>query len=63
MFRCLDCGREFETPARWEENRGECFGYPAYEKMTGCPYCEGGYEEIPENEESEEEKDDECDGD
>lgn len=56
-YRCLDCGLEFETPAHWEEYRGECHGVPAYETVYGCPMCDGDYEEIDEEEENE----DECD--
>lgn len=57
-YICLDCGREFDTPASWQEDRGECFGFPSYETMYGCPYCHGDYEEI---EEENEEDEDECD--
>lgn len=51
MFKCNDCGREFEHPARWEEYRGEFWGQPAYEIMYGCPFCESGdYYEINDDE-------------
>lgn len=43
MYVCLDCYSTFEEPARWKESRGECFGFPAYEEMCGCPYCGGSY--------------------
>lgn len=43
MYVCLDCYATFEEPARWKESRGEWFGFPAYEKMRGCPYCGGSY--------------------
>ena len=43
MWRCVWCGKEFEQPAEWEEYRGECFGYRAYEPVDGCPYCHGDY--------------------
>ena len=41
MFKCLECGLIFDESesAVWEENRGEFWGMPAYEKMTGCPQC------------------------
>ena len=43
MWRCLWCGKEFDEPKHWKEDRGPCFGYPAYEDMWGCPYCYGDY--------------------
>lgn len=48
MFKCCECGHLFEDgeEARWEESRGECWGSPAYEKMSGCPICKGDYEEV-----------------
>lgn len=62
MFICLECGREFREPKHWEEYHGECFGYPAYEPMSGCPYCRGDYmdkdeydREYGDDEESEDE--------
>lgn len=58
-FRCCECGREFDEPKHWKEDRGEYFGYPAYEDMWGCPYCYGDYEEFDEwadEEENEEEE-------
>ena len=42
-YHCLKCDAEFDEPAEWEEYRGECFGYPAYEPVDGCPYCHGEY--------------------
>lgn len=52
-YRCMDCGREFDEPEICEEYRGECFGFPAYETVSYCPYCRGDYEEIEEYYESE----------
>lgn len=52
-YRCMDCGREFDEPKRCEEYRGECFGFPAYETVSYCPYCHGDYEEIEKYYESE----------
>lgn len=52
MYRCLDCGHEFDTPVSWEESRGEFWGIPCAETMYGCPYCKGDFEES--------EDDDEC---
>lgn len=55
-YRCEDCGREFDDPAKWVERHG--LDTPPYEQFYGCPYCYGNYEEI--NEEREEDEDDEC---
>ena len=51
MYKCCECGAVFEEPATWKEYRGEYWGDPAYEEMSGCPECEGGYEEAFECEE------------
>ena len=51
MYKCTECGAIFEYPASWEESRGECFGFPAYETMYGCPKCRGDFEEAKECEE------------
>lgn len=39
MYRCLDCGFEFETAAVCEERHG--LDSPPYEKIYLCPYCDG----------------------
>lgn len=39
MFICLECESTFEELATWEEDRGEFWGVPCSEIMTGCPYC------------------------
>lgn len=48
MYKCLECGHVFdeEDVAEWEESRGEYWGSPCYEKMSGCPVCHGEYEEA-----------------
>lgn len=48
MQICLECGKVFEDDeiAHWEESRGEFWGEPAYENMSGCPHCGGAYEEA-----------------
>lgn len=46
MYKCWNCGLVFEEPKEWKEYRGECFGFPAYETMTGCPNCNSDYSEI-----------------
>lgn len=45
-YKCRDCGNVFEYPALWEESRGEYWGLPAYETVSGCPECRGDYEEL-----------------
>lgn len=43
MFKCKDCGCEFEEPKEIIEYHGLDYGY---EKLYGCPHCGGGdYEE------------------
>lgn len=50
MFRCYDCGREFETPDTFQEYRGEFWGMPAYETVSCCPFCRSDeYDEIKNN--------------
>lgn len=46
MYICIECGNTFENPKRWQEDRGECFGFPTYESMSGCPDCSGCYTEA-----------------
>ena len=50
MFKCIDCGNLFEEgeQAVWYEDRGEYWGVPCSERMTGCPVCKGDYEEAKE---------------
>lgn len=55
QYVCLDCGREFDTPAHWEESRGEYWGVPCTETVYGCPFCRGDYEERDEETENERE--------
>lgn len=46
MFVCCDCGRVFSEPECSSEDRGEYFGFPAYEDVSGCPSCGGSYVET-----------------
>lgn len=46
LFVCIECGETFLEPARWEEDRGECFGFPTHEAVAGCPYCFGSFTEA-----------------
>lgn len=43
-YICLDCGALFDEPAHWEERHG--LSTPPYEHFTGCPFCQGGYDEA-----------------
>lgn len=54
-YKCVDCGAEFDEPREYRESRGECFGFPAFETLSGCPFCLGDYEETTEEEEDDEE--------
>lgn len=47
-YKCLECGHIFEEgeQARWRESRGEYWGTPCYEEMSGCPLCKGSFEET-----------------
>ena len=56
MYKCAECGFIFEEPSTWTEDRGEWFGFPARETMSGCPKCHGGYDEIIEEDEDEEDE-------
>ena len=46
MYRCCACGNLFEEgeQAVWEETHG--LDYPPYEKWSGCPVCNGDYDEV-----------------
>ena len=48
MFKCVECGCIFEEgeKAVWYEDRGEFWGVPCSERLTGCPKCYGVYEEA-----------------
>ena len=48
MYHCNECGHLFEEgeQSTWSESRGEFWGNPCSEKMSGCPICKGDYEEI-----------------
>lgn len=50
MLKCVECGHVFSEYelSTWEESRGDHFGIPCYEKMSGCPICEGDYEDVVE---------------
>lgn len=46
MWHCMECGAEFELPARRREDVGEYMGRPAYEDFYACPFC--GSDEVDE---------------
>ena len=48
MQKCLECGKVFEDDevAHWEEDRGEFWGVPCTETVSGCPHCRGDYDEA-----------------
>lgn len=47
-YKCLNCGHIFEEgeQACWNESRGEFWGSPCSEEMSGCPLCNGAYEKT-----------------
>lgn len=47
-FVCLECGHIFDEDdiAVWQEGRGEYWGTPCYEEVSGCPRCKGDYVET-----------------
>lgn len=64
MWQCNDCGLIFEVPKRWKESRGEFWGQPAYEEVSGCPHCySGDYDEYREDDYDEEEGEEENEDD
>lgn len=46
MYKCIDCETIFEEPDTWQESRGEYWGFPCTETVSGCPECRSGYEEA-----------------
>lgn len=46
-FKCLECGNIFEEgeQVRWEEHHPYGMGY-ASEEFSGCPLCNGDFEET-----------------
>ena len=47
-YKCNECGHIFEEGEehRWSEGRGEFWGMACSEEMSGCPLCDGDYEET-----------------
>lgn len=48
MYKCVECANLFEEgeQAVWHEDRGEYWGVPCQERVTGCPVCKGDYDEV-----------------
>ena len=48
MYRCEKCHHLFEEgeQATYEESRGEYYGSPCSQTLSGCPLCGSGYEEV-----------------
>ena len=46
LFVCVECGKVFSHPVKWKEDRGEYFGFPAYEEYWGSPCCYEDYVEA-----------------
>lgn len=48
MYKCLECGHIFDEDeiGSYTESRGEFWGFPCAETMSGCPRCGGSYDEI-----------------
>ena len=47
-YKCVECGHIFEEgeQAVWYEDRGEFWGDPCSERLTGCPVCHESFEEA-----------------
>lgn len=47
-YKCVECNHIFDEgeQAVWYESRGEFWGSPCSERMTGCPVCKGDYDEV-----------------
>ena len=46
MYKCIECEAVFDEPKTWEEDRGEFWGFPCSETVSGCPECRGDYREA-----------------
>lgn len=48
MFRCINCGKLFEKPGKFYEY-SEFWGAPGYTPYNCSPCCKEDYEEIDED--------------
>ncbi len=48
MYCCIECGHIFDEDdvSVWMEGRGEYWGEPCAELVSGCPNCHGDYVET-----------------
>jgi hypothetical protein len=48
MYCCIECGHVFDEDeiVAWKESRGEYWGTPCSELISGCPKCKGDYVET-----------------
>lgn len=46
MYKCLNCGEEFETPGVVKERMPDYWGSPAYQDFEVCPCCGGDFEKM-----------------
>ena len=61
LYKCTECGHEFELPDTWQEYRGEFWGMPAYETISGCPMCHStDFEAVKDDQDDEERDEDDC---
>lgn len=55
MFRCAECGSEFEEPRAVQESRGEFWGAPCWETIYCCPFCgDTCFDEVQDEEDDDE---------
>lgn len=50
ICKCVECGHIFDEieSVSYEESRGEFWGSPCSETVSGCPLCKGDYEFVTE---------------
>lgn len=46
MYKCLECGNIFDEGEQVEWNERHGLDTPPYEHFSGCPICNGEYEET-----------------
>ncbi len=48
MYKCLDCGAEFEEPRKYRDSVPYGIGSVEMPERSCCPHCSGDYEEASE---------------